>query len=71
MSARTTLPIAGIVGALLALQLLPTPAFADDRRPDPASLSVMTINTYFMWDGVAPEGSRTPRRTRFFGPIGA
>jgi hypothetical protein len=28
---------------------------AEDRRPDQASLSVMTINTYFMWDGVAPE----------------
>jgi exonuclease III len=55
MSARATLPISGIVGALLALQLLPTAALADDRRPDPASLSVMTINTYFMWDGVAPE----------------
>jgi exonuclease III len=30
-------------------------AVAEDRRVDPASLSVMTINTYFMWDGVAPE----------------
>ena len=55
MSARATLPIPGIVGALLSLQLLPSAALAEDRRPDPASLSVMTINTYFMWDGVAPE----------------
>ena len=55
MSARPTLPVPGIIGALMSLQLLPIAALAEDRRPDAASLSVMTINTYFMWDGVAPE----------------
>jgi exonuclease III len=54
MSAREILPICAVAGTLLAL-LLPTAALADDRRSDPASLSVMTTNTYFMWDGVAPE----------------
>jgi endonuclease/exonuclease/phosphatase family metal-dependent hydrolase len=30
-------------------------ALAEDRRTDKSRLSVMTINTLFMWDGVSPE----------------
>lgn len=28
---------------------------AEDRRPDPSRLRIMTINGLFLWDGVAPE----------------
>ena len=40
------------VGLLL---LFPASLLAEDRRTDTSRLSVMTINTLFMWDGVAPE----------------
>jgi exonuclease III len=58
MSATTARrPIALILSAVVGLST--SAAIADDRRPDPASLSVMTINTYFMWDGVEPEEGST------------
>jgi hypothetical protein len=45
---------------LVFLLAVPSSLFAEDRRPDTSRLSVMTINTLFMWDGVAPEeGSST------------
>lgn len=31
---------------------------AEDRRPDPSVLVIMTFNAEFLWDGVDPEGGR-------------
>lgn len=28
---------------------------AADRRPDASTLTIMTLNAEFLWDGVAPE----------------
>lgn len=37
---------------------------AADRRTDKNTLTIMTYNTYFMWDGVAPEDCSTRDSTK-------
>ena len=56
MSARQIYRIHALTITAVALVLLSvSAALADDRRSDPTNLGIMTINTYFMWDGVEPE----------------
>ena len=43
---------------LLVPRVLSEAAFAEDRRPDPSQLVIMTLNAEFLWDGVAPEEGR-------------
>lgn len=40
---------------LLAVSLLSPSASAEDRRTRQDELTIMTLNTEFMWDGIAPE----------------
>ena len=46
-----------LICAIIFAMLFSTAAsvFAADRRPDKAILTVMTLNTEFMWDGLEPE----------------
>jgi exonuclease III len=41
--------------AVLVSLLLVQYSFAEDRRPDPSVLVIMTFNAEFLWDGVQPE----------------
>lgn len=43
------------VSFALLFSLMPRRCFADDRRLNKATLTIMTLNTEFMWDGVEPE----------------
>ncbi|TKJ34600.1 MAG: hypothetical protein CEE38_17145 [Planctomycetes bacterium B3_Pla] len=38
-----------------AFLVMVTSVFGADRRPNKATLTIMTLNTEFMWDGVEPE----------------
>lgn len=40
-------------------------SLSEDRRTDTSRLTVMTYNTYFMWDGLAPEDCKTNRAIKF------
>lgn len=48
--------------SFLFLNFICLSSLAEDRRTDPSSLTIMTYNTYFMWDGDLPEDcqSRDP-----------
>jgi exonuclease III len=41
--------------AIVAFLFIFRPTAADDRRPDPTRLVIMTFNVEFMWDGLSPE----------------
>lgn len=41
--------------ALILICLLTVFSFAEDRRLDKTELTIMTFNTEFLWDGIAPE----------------
>lgn len=43
------------LGLCSTLMLLVSPVAAEDRRPDRALLTVMTLNAQWLWDGIAPE----------------
>ena len=44
-----------ILASILITLSAVSASHAADRRTNQQTLSVMTMNTYFMWDGIAPE----------------